>query len=62
MPSLNARLVMDTISKEARLLNTQPNMWLGYNAFNELLHNKLKKTFEAQKNIDAKILETILAY
>ncbi len=62
MPSLNARLVMDTIAKESRLLGTQPNLWLGYNAFNELLHNKLKKTFEAQKTLDAKLLETVLAY
>jgi hypothetical protein len=61
-PSLNARLVMDTIGKESRLLNTAPNLWLGYNAFNELLHNKLKKTFEAQKNIDAKLLESVMAY
>lgn len=61
-PSLNARLVMDIIENESKLLKTRPNMWLGYNAFNELLHGKLKKTFEAQKNLDAKIFETILAY
>lgn len=61
-PSLNARLVMDTIGRESRLLGEAPSLWLGYNAFNELLHNKLKKTFEAQKNIDAKLLETVLAY
>lgn len=61
-PSLNARLVLETIEKESRLLNTGPSLWIGYNAFNALLHNKLKKTFEAQKNLDARIFETILSY
>jgi hypothetical protein len=59
-PSLNARLVLDAINRESRLLNTAPNLWLGYNAFNEVLHGKLKKTFEAQKQLDAKIFEHTL--
>jgi len=59
-PSLNARLVIDTITKEARILGAEPNLWLGYNAFNELLHDKLKKTFDQQANIDSKIFEHIL--
>ncbi len=58
-PSLNARRVIDTIHSEARQLGEAPNLWLGYNAFNELLHDKLKKPFGAQKKMDARIFETI---
>lgn len=60
-PSLNARIVIETIEKEASLLGGGANMWLGYNAFNELLHGKLKKTFEQQKNIDSKLFELVSA-
>lgn len=59
-PSLNAQLVIDTITKEARILGAEPNLWLGYNAFNELLHDKLKKNFDQQHTLDAKIFEHIL--
>jgi hypothetical protein len=61
-PSLNARMVLDIVARESKLLGTRPNMWLAYNAFNEVLHGKLKKTFEAQKQLDAKILEHALTY
>lgn len=56
----NARFVIDVITKEARTLGSEPNLWLGYNAFNELLHDKLSKTFDQQHNLDAKIFEHIL--
>ncbi len=58
-PSKNARIVIDTINRESILLGERPNMWLGYNAFNELLHGKLKKTFDAQKQLDARIFELV---
>lgn len=58
-PSLNARLVMDTIRNEANQLGTTPNLWLGYNAFNELLHGKLKKSFETQRSLDGQLFDTI---
>jgi len=58
-PSLNARLIIDTINKEADLLKVSPNFWLGYNAFNEVLHGKLKKTFSQQRALDAKLFETV---
>lgn len=61
-PSLNARMVLDIISNEAQMLGTTPNLWLGYNAFNEVLHGKLKKTFEQQKTLDAKIFDAVLEY
>lgn len=62
LPSLNARTVLDTIRREANLLDEKPNLWLGYNAFNELLHGKLKKTFENQKQLDNKIFNSIMEY
>lgn len=58
-PSKNARIVIDTINRESNLLGESPNLWIGYNAFNDLLHSKLKKTFDAQKQIDARLFETI---
>jgi hypothetical protein len=61
-PSLNARLVMDTIKQESRMLDSIPNFWQGYNAFNALLHGKLKKTFESQRNLDEKIFEYLVAF
>lgn len=60
-PSLNARTVIETVQREANLLGQRPSLWLGYNAFNELLHGKLKKTFEQQKKIDGKIFDTVLS-
>lgn len=61
-PSLNAQLVMQVIEREQALLNEVPNKWLVYNAFNELIHGKLKMTFEAQRKADAKILQLVEAY
>ena len=58
-PSLNARMVLDIINKESKLFGAEPTLWNGYNAFNEVLHTKLKKTFEQQKNIDAKLFDAI---
>lgn len=61
-PSLNAQLVIDIINRESKLLNEDANLWLGYNAFNEVLHGKLKKTFEQQKELDGRLFETIMEY
>ena len=61
-PSLNARLIMESVYRESSLLNTGANMWLLYNGFNEVLHGKMKKTFEAQKQLDSKLFETIYEY
>lgn len=62
LPSLNARLVLDTITREAALLGVQPNAWLGYNAFNEVLHDKLKKGFDKQKALDANLFNSVLEF
>jgi archaellum component FlaC len=59
-PSLNAQMVIDTITKEARILDATPNLWLGYNAINELIHDKLKKSFDQQHTLDNKVFNHIL--
>ena len=59
-PAKNATIVIDSIIRESLLLNTEPNLWLGYNAFNEILHNGFVKSFDIQKSFDAKIFETVL--
>lgn len=59
-PSLNARMVIETVQRESRILGVRPNAWLGYNAFNEVLHGKLKKTFEAQKKLDGQLFSAVM--
>ena len=51
-PSKKSREVIDILDHEAILLNEKPNLWLGYNAFNSVLHNTLKKPFSAQEKLD----------
>lgn len=59
-PSKNARIVLETIKRESKELGTNPTLWLGYNAFNELLHGKLKKTFDKQAELDGKLFDHVL--
>lgn len=59
-PSLNARLVLETIENETLILKEDANMWMVYNAFNELLHGKMKKTFDQQKKLDKELFHTAL--
>jgi hypothetical protein len=54
-PSKTAETVIALIKHEAKLLNTESNLFLGYNAFNNVLHNKLKKTFNSQYDWDVKL-------
>lgn len=58
-PSLNAQIVMETIASEANYLQIEPNYWLGYNAMNEILHDKFNKSFEVQKSLDGQIFNAI---
>jgi hypothetical protein len=57
---LNAQTVINTIERESTLLGTKPNLWLGYNALNEILHGKFKQNFNKQKEIDTQIFEYLL--
>ena len=55
--SINAETVIETIRREAKMLNTEPNHWLGYNSFNSLIFNKLKKSFTSSYDWDAKLFD-----
>jgi hypothetical protein len=60
-PSLNARTVIDIVNRESSLLGVKPNAWLVYNGFNEVLHDKLKKSFQNQMEIDNRLFNHALA-
>ena len=61
-PSLNARIILESIEHEQLQLKEDANMWMVYNAFNELLHTKLKKTFDQQEKLDKVIFEKALEF
>ena len=42
------------------MLDVKPNMWLGFNAFNEILYNKFNKSFDILREYDNTIFETVL--
>jgi hypothetical protein len=58
-PSKKSREVLEILDNEALLLNEQPNLWIGYNAFNQMLHNKLKKSFSQQERLDKKLFNAV---
>ena len=58
-PSKKSREVIETLNYEALLLNEEPNLWLGYNAFNAVLHNRLKKSFGQQERLDKKLFDEV---
>lgn len=58
-PSLNAEIVLNIIRDEAKELGTEPTYWNGYNAFNELIANRLKKTFEKTRSLDGELFEYV---
>ena len=58
-PSKRAREVIEILDNEAVQLGTTPNLWLGYNAFNAVLHRSLKRSFSRQERLDKQLFETI---
>lgn len=58
-PSKKARKVIEILNYEALLLNEEPNLWLGYNAFNSVLHRVLKKSFSQQERLDKKLFNEV---
>jgi hypothetical protein len=58
-PSANSRLVLNIAHEEASHLGSPINKWLIYNAFNNVLHNKLQKTFQSQQAIDTELFTFI---
>ncbi|SFC84191.1 protein of unknown function [Zunongwangia mangrovi] len=59
-PSKKSKEVLNILSQESKLLNEEPNFWLGYNALNHVLHTRLKKSFQQQKRLDQKLFDTVL--
>jgi hypothetical protein len=59
-PSLNSRLAIDIVNRESRQLGIEPNLWLVYNALNEVVHGKLKMPIAKQEATDKKIFEMAL--
>jgi len=60
-PSKTARLVMDIMHEEANKVHAKDiNLWLGYNAFNQVIHEKLNRSFSEQRNLDGQLFETVL--
>ena len=58
-PSKKSRRVLELLSHEALALDERPNLWLGYNAFNSILHNTLKKSFTQQEKLDKLLFDTV---
>ncbi len=58
-PSKKSRQVLEILDYEALLLKEDPNLWLGYNAFNSVLHGHLKKTFSQQEKLDKELFQSI---
>lgn len=58
--SIGAQFIMKTIEAEAAELGTSPNLWLGYNAFNEYIHTQNSKVFMEQERADKKLFNAIL--
>lgn len=58
-PSRKARQVIDIMDNESVVLNEAPNLWLGYNAFNAVLHRKLNRRFTEQEKLDKLLFNTI---
>ncbi len=58
-PSKKSREVLEKLSCEAIILNENPNLWLGYNAFNSVLHNTLKKSFSQQEKLDKVLFNAV---
>ena len=58
-PSKKSREVIEILNHEAILLDEAPNLWLGYNAFNAVLHGTLKKTFSQQEKLDRVLFNEI---
>jgi len=59
-PSKKALRVMDIISNESNALGIEPNMWIGYNAFNQIVHELNIRNFDTKRKIDTKIFDFIV--
>lgn len=60
-PSKKSREILDMIAEEGQDYYTTPTLWDGYNAFNWMLHNTLKKSFSQQERLDKLLFDEIYA-
>lgn len=60
-PSIGAQFIIDVINNEAKELGTKPNLWLGYNAFNEYIHTQNQQVFMLQERADHKLFNAVMA-
>ena len=60
-PSKKSRELLDMIAEEGHDYYKTPTLWDGYNAFNWMLHNTLKKTFSQQEKFDKILFDEIYA-
>lgn len=58
-PSLNATLIHDIVIRDSLNTGVEPNAWLMYSAFNELIHGKLNKNFVVQKALDTNVFNRV---
>ena len=58
-PSKKSRELLDLITEDGCDYNTTPTLWDGYNAFNWMLHNTLKKTFSQQEKLNKVIFNEV---
>jgi hypothetical protein len=60
-PGKNAQTVLDTIKREAQLLDVVPNRWLVYNGLNEWLNNDQRnaKSDSVRTQLDSKIFAAV---
>ena len=56
-PSKNAEIVHNIVLRDALATNVDPNAWLVYSAYNELIHGKLQKSFKDQKSLDRYVFD-----
>lgn len=60
-PSKKSRELLDMITDERNNFSISPTLWDGYNAFNWMLHNTLKKPFSQQEKLDKVLFDEIYA-
>lgn len=62
-PSAKAQFVIDLVKTEANKVSAQEiNTWLGYNAFNQVIHDKMNRSFLEQKNLDTQLFNTVMEF
>jgi len=59
-PSKAAEHIIATMQTESQKLGVVPNLWLGYNAMNEYIHNSNNKLFTLKEEADKKMFAAIM--